>query len=268
VDGLTPDAVDAARAEGGTLLEAWSIRASPHLVPSGDLDGRVLTKRELGAACQPHLPQALRPWFEPSRFSEFTAVLARAAALTGLFCMVPRSGGQASFARTDQWLGHQPPPTDPDQARAELLRRYLRCYGPSTAADYAAWAGIAGPEAERTWALLEGELGAVSFEGADRRLLAADLPALLEAPAPSGVRLLPPYDPWLQQRERALLVADAGRRRLLWRASGNPGVVVADGEIVATWRPARQGRRRRRRVHLIVHLIHQDHAVELPPRRI
>jgi hypothetical protein len=37
VDGLTPDAVDAARAEGGTLLEAWSIRASPHLVPSGDL---------------------------------------------------------------------------------------------------------------------------------------------------------------------------------------------------------------------------------------
>lgn len=61
------------------------------------------------------------------------------------------------------------------------------------------------------------------------------------AQLPKGARLLPPHDPYLQQRDRAILVPQWERRRELWRASGSPGAVLCDGEIVGTWRPRKRG---------------------------
>jgi len=52
----------------------------------------------------------------------------------------------------------------------------------------------------------------------------------------TGVRFLPPYDPYLLDRDRDLLVPQRAAQRTVWRASGNPGVVLVDGEPVATWR--------------------------------
>jgi hypothetical protein len=91
------------------------------------LDGRELTKRALGSALRPHMPTALQPWFDDQTFSEFTAVLTRAASLTGDLCVTPRRGNEATFALTDQWLGHVRPEADPAVQRLELLRRFLRC---------------------------------------------------------------------------------------------------------------------------------------------
>jgi hypothetical protein len=60
-------------------------------------------------------------------------------------------------------------------------------------------------------------------------------------PSTSGgsrvLRLLGPFDPYLQLRDRDLLVADAARRKVLWPTIGRPGAIVLDGEIVGTWRP-------------------------------
>jgi len=57
------------------------------------------------------------------------------------------------------------------------------------------------------------------------------------------VRLLGPFDPWLQLRDRELLVPDEARRKDLWRTLGRPGGVVVDGEVAGTWRPRSSGRR-------------------------
>lgn len=43
----------------------------------------------------------------------------------------------------EESMRHFIPDVDPKAARAELLRRYLHCYGPSTRANFAAWVGIA-----------------------------------------------------------------------------------------------------------------------------
>ncbi len=56
----------------------------------------------------------------------------RILTLQRVVCFAPRAGNKAPFVLVDEWLGHPIPDIDPEVARAELLRRYLRCYGPST----------------------------------------------------------------------------------------------------------------------------------------
>jgi hypothetical protein len=64
------------------------------------------------------------------------------------------------------------------------------------------------------------------------------------------VRLLGAFDPWLQVRDRALLVADEHRRKDLWRTLGRPGAVLVGHEVVGTWRPRSNGATLRLRVEL------------------
>ncbi|HEX4222045.1 MAG TPA: crosslink repair DNA glycosylase YcaQ family protein, partial [Pseudonocardiaceae bacterium] len=71
-----------------------------------------------------------------------------------------------------------------------------------------------------------------------------DIDALADPPEPPRVRLLPPGDPYLQTRDRKLIVPDAKAQKVLWRILGNPGAVLVDGEIVAAWRAKAVGRRR------------------------
>lgn len=229
----------------------------------GALDGRaVVSKRELDlqVARQAALSltaEQLAVWQSPSMFAEgqvlgeaLVSFAFRLVALQGLICFAPEPGSMARFVRTDQWLGvplgagHWPgAPDGREAAQAELARRYLQCYGPSTVAHFAEWAGIAPAQAAAMWRLVEPELAAVSFAGRTTWLLERDHAALLSPPKPAGVRLLPPQDQYLQLRDRTTLLRDKAVHRRLWRTSGNPGAVLADGELVAMWRPEKTGRR-------------------------
>lgn len=164
----------------------------------------------------------------------------RVLTLRGVVCFAPRAGNTAPFVLVDEWLGHPIPDVDPALARAELLRRYLRSYGPSTRGDFAAWLGVGARDADAWWDHVRGELTEVEF-GRRAWVLTEDLDALQSAPTATGVRLLPPGDPYTQMRDRDTIVPDA-HRRSVWRAVGAPGTVLVDGEIVGTWRAAKRGR--------------------------
>jgi hypothetical protein len=129
-------------------------------------------------------------------------------------------------------------PIETATARRELVRRFLRRCGPADPGALAGWLGLAPPAARRWWAPLADELVAVEVAG--RRLWAHrdDLAEMTGAP-PSGVHLLPPYDPVTELAERVLLVPEAERRRQVWRAAANPGVLLADGEVTGVWRQRR-----------------------------
>lgn len=129
------------------------------------------------------------------------------------------------------------PEIESQVARAELARRYLHAYGPSTAAAFAEWAGIAPAAAREAFGAMESELLAVTTPIGDRWVLAAD-EALLDSPPPRTARLLPSGDPYylLQGDDRELLVPDRTRRAELWTPRVWPGALLVDGEVVGTWR--------------------------------
>jgi hypothetical protein len=164
----------------------------------------------------------------------------RILTLQGAVCLAPRDGNKAPFVLVDEWLDEPIAGDRPEAARAELLRRYLRCYGPSTRADFAAWLGVRAGDVDPWWRQVENELTQIDF-GRRTWILTDDLAALQSPPTPKGVRLLPPRDPYTQVRDRETVV-DKKYHRDVWQSVGDPGTVLVEGEIVGVWRPRKSGR--------------------------
>jgi len=216
------------------------------------LSGRQLAINELGAELAQRiahkLPKKQRDiWEEEGPYAPDQPLgegvvhfCIRILTLQRVVCFAPRAGNKAPFVLVDDWLGHPIPDTDPEVARAELLRRYLRGYGPSTRGDFAAWAGIYADDTDPWWSLVEDELTPVEFGGRSW-ILTEDLDALRSAPKAKGVRLLPPRDPYTQMRDREAIV-DKKYHREMWKSVGEPGAVLANGKITGTWRPRKSGR--------------------------
>jgi hypothetical protein len=74
-------------------------------------------------------------------------------------------------------------------------------------------------------------------------ILSADADALAAPPEASGVRLLPPFDPYLDQRDRATLWPDPAVRKRARSGIGAPGVLIVDGDVAGLWRPEKKGKR-------------------------
>ena len=165
----------------------------------------------------------------------------RMLTLRGIVCLAPRSENSAPFVLLEEWLGSPLPRVDPDRARAELLRRYLHCYGPATPKDFPAWVGVRAGDVDPWWTTIEDELAPVEFDGRRAWIRTDDLDALRSPPTARGVRLLPPRDPYTQLRDRDVIV-DEQHRRAVWKPVGEPGTVLADGVIAGIWRPRTSGR--------------------------
>lgn len=126
-------------------------------------------------------------------------------------------------------------------ARFDVVRNHLRFYGPCAVGDVAAFLDAPNTDVRGHWPRDTVE---VTVGDATRSVLADDLDELRAAEPTRGVvRLLGPFDPYLQLRDRELLVPDVGRRKDLWRTLGRPGAIVADGDVIGTWRPRASGRR-------------------------
>lgn len=218
--------------------------ASAVAAVAGALDGRVLSRDELHEELRARLPLDLLPWCPGCGSHHMRRGLLVMASLHGKLCIAGRAGRQPAFARTDQHVAWDPPARE--TAGAELVRRYLRGYGPSTPAMFAAWAGLAPKHARELWALVADELAEVEIEppgGGRAWLLEADRDRLSDPPPARGVRLLASGDPLLLARDRELLITDEPARKRVWKAIGGAGVVLVDGEAAALWQARKRGKR-------------------------
>jgi hypothetical protein len=136
-------------------------------------------------------------------------------------------------ARTTSLVPGPPLQGDEEEARRELARRFLHSLGPATPERFSRWAAVGGDDARATFDALAGEL--VAVESGEGYVLADDADDLMAAEPVAGTRLLAfGGDPVLQPGTD-VLPSEAGRRREELPPWASTGLVLADGEPVASW---------------------------------
>ena len=148
---------------------------------------------------------------------------------------VTRMDGRARYALA------KPAKMPIEIARAELARRFLRCFGPASHTQLAKWAQTAPAHAKALLAGIMDELEQIELDGAKRWILAEDVERLIKPPKATGVRMLGGHDPYVGQPDRETLVPDTKLRARLYPAIGRPGVVLDRGRIAGLWKGRKQG---------------------------
>jgi hypothetical protein len=126
------------------------------------------------------------------------------------------------------------------KALTALVRGYLTLLGPATPAQAAGYLEARRADVERAW---PDDLVEVGVDGSAAWLPAQCEAALSSPPDAELVRLLGGFDPYLQARDRALIVPEKSVQKALWPVLGRPGALFVDGEVAGTWRPKAAGRR-------------------------
>ncbi len=130
----------------------------------------------------------------------------------------------------------------------DVIRAYLRLLGPATPKHVAGYLDAPVSEVKARW---PPDAVEVVVDGQTRWMLAADEDQL-GAGRPRAVRLLGPFDLFLQARDRQLLVQEPAQAKAVWPVLGRPGAVLVNGEIAGTWRPRKAGSKLRLHVDLWV----------------
>ncbi len=274
---------DVAIGPGHRLALAWTLRGAPHVHRRRDLDavGRALWPlSEADAAARlnetgPSVQKAGISALEQFRLAVtamrevVTSPTAKGAVSTEVTKRIPkpmwrdcrvckthhisdsamRSAAPAAGLEIEP--GTAPPvlvprrgavlPTAPDRAAiAALAVGYLTYLGPAGVGEFAGYLDARRADVATAWpdGLVE-----VSVAGRPAWLPESRVAALADPPDPDIVRLLGPFDPYLQARDRDLIVPDKAVQKILWPVLGRPGALFVDGEVAGTWRTKAAGRR-------------------------
>ena len=236
-------ALDALQLNFETLL-AHTVQAAALL------DNRAIVRKEaldraLAQAIEPDLPASrLAAWRAPSMYDTkgggqtvgeaAVSFLLRPCSFLGRVVFGERQGACPTFTSYRNWLGREL--TDIPDASQALARKFLHCYGPTTPGALETWLGCSPRQAKRIWHSVEDEIEPVLLDDKRRYILAQDQAALAVPADDAGtIRLLGPHDPYLDARDRELLLPDAAQRRQIWKTVSNPGVILKDGKIAGQW---------------------------------
>jgi hypothetical protein len=193
-------------------------------------DGRALGKNELHEELRARVDADLMPWCRGCGSNHVAPMLWRYATV--------RAG-----ARLDSERRYVLRAGDGVPGGAEAVLRFLSFYGPAGSAEFAEWAGVARAHARRLWVDARDGLTEVEVDGRRAWARPEDLDELESPPSASGVRLIPPGDPYLQKPNRSLLAPDAALSKRLFRPVASPGAVLRDGALAGLWRAKAKGRK-------------------------
>lgn len=237
--GLALDHLGMSFAELLPLVESAAEYLEDHTIKSKEELDRVLA--QLIAEQLPAQKQSL--WNAPSMYGApdrqtvggaAVSFLLRPCSFKGLVVFGEREGISPTFTSPLRWLGHRLVPSA--QGEAELARRFLHAYGPATPRAFADWLGSSPAQAKRLWQEIEAELEPVTAAGKKAFILQADRESFRCADAEESLLLLGPHDPYLDIRDRAILLEDTAAQRQVWRTVGNPGVILKGGKIIGIWK--------------------------------
>src|SRR4051794_15614061 len=280
VEGLEPDAVRRELWEERSLVKTWAMRGTLHLLAAADyplwqaalstydhywrpswlkalgvtaeqlreilddvakaLDGGLLTREQIADAVARQGNDELA-----ERLCSGWGSFLKPVSFRGRLCFAPSEGRFVRFTDPHEWLGGYEE-RDPDEAIAEMTRRYLAAYGPATQEDYTRWwRGHTAPQARKRMQSLGDEVVEVDLEGLRAWLPAAALDDALAAEPSRNVRLLPAFDQWVvgSSRESEAMIANEHRPRVFRKAAWFSPVILVRGRIEGVWWWQRKRRR-------------------------
>jgi hypothetical protein len=129
----------------------------------------------------------------------------------------------------------EPEPHDPTEARAEILRRYLEAFGPSSRRDIVAWSMLHVPEIQRALDRLEPLQRYRDEQG--RELFDIEGTPLADPDMPAPVRFLPKWDNVLLAWADRTRVLSEEHRKTVIRMNGDVAqTFLVDGFVAGVWR--------------------------------
>ena len=213
------------------------------------LDGTTIRSKEaldqlLADRVGAQLPPKQRAlWDSPSMYGRpdrqtvggaAVSFLLRPCSFASLVVFGRREENSPTFTSFRRWLGREPSPAPQGGGGAgaeisPLLRPRRPCRSPGLA-------GQLSPTGEA--ALVRRRRGDGTGPGAGPDPLGPDpgpgQPHRLPE-QPGRLILLGPHDPYLDLRDRALVLEDPARQRQVWRTVSNPGAVLKDGRVAGIW---------------------------------
>jgi len=273
LDGLRASDLEAELWEHRSLVKTWAMRGTLHLLPSSEyglwqaalatydhylkgawLRGFNITRGELDLLLDTVREVLGAEGLTRDELAEAVAVVAKSPALgeklrdswgaylkpasfRGSLCFGPDRGRNVTFVSPTDWLGAAAGPA-PEEALAEVTRRYLGVYGPATAAEYSRWWGPRRPaQATRYLRALGEEAVEVDVEGEPHWALARDIEEIARRAPVGAVRLLPAFDPYVigSARDVAAILAPEHKARVHRPQGWISPVLVVDGRIEGVW---------------------------------
>jgi hypothetical protein len=264
--------VDRARTEERSIVRAWAMRGTIHLLNADDAAWMLpLFEPAAIAFSRRRLPQlgmdmptvdralatfgkALRAG-EPVARSELAMRLAsrgieltvetrihifRLAVAERVACFGPDAGGEPCLIAPAAWFGERPR-IERAAALEELARRYFKAFGPATEADYAGWAGLPLRDIRPGLAAIGAELREYGEIGGRP---AWTLGVGARRAKAGTLRFLPGWDTYtMGYRDRDFFATPELWKRVLVGGGVIKPIVLADGVAVGLWRSERKGRR-------------------------
>ncbi len=156
------------------------------------------------------------------------------AAVDGLICCGCRRGKQLTYTLLDEWIPAAKT-LSREEALTELTSRYFTSHGPATLVDFVWWSGLTVKEAKDGLELCKNTLVSDVMDGQPYWMT-----PLLNNPSESlpTVRLLPSFDEYLvAYKDRRAALGTLDFRQIVSAGNGifSP-VIVADGQVVGTWK--------------------------------
>lgn len=273
IDGLGSDDVRVALWNERTLVKTWAMRWTLHLLTAEDypvylaafhayshfrserwltsygltaddmnaildgfretLTGEGLTREQLADAVVQHTG---RPYLREKLLGGFGTML-KPGAYQGHLVFGPSSGQKVTFVSPRHWLDDFAEIAT-DNARLEIVRRYLSAYGPATPSDFANWWGMTQADSRKLFRALGDELIAVSVDGWEAWGLRRDADILQAMPPSNAVRLLPGFDPYTLglRREREAALSPVRKGRVFRQQGWISPVALVGGYVVGAWK--------------------------------